>query len=88
MCGSTARTQRMVVHRLLSMVACRLSSVCSRVGRITPPPALFTRTSTWPEFARSRRSSEILGHAGLLELADEAAGDRGLRSATRSQILL
>jgi len=53
----------MVVHRLLSMVARSDSSVCSSVGRITPPPALLTRTSRRPSVssAAAIRSSATPG---------------------------
>src|SRR2546421_292217 len=63
MCGSMASVHRIVVHRLLSIVARRVSSVCSRVGLITPPPALFTRMSTPPNalIAASKGARRLAG---------------------------
>src|SRR3954454_8789153 len=49
--GSASSVARTAVHRLRSIVACSVSSVCSSVGRMTPPPALLTSTSIRPSHA-------------------------------------
>ena len=47
--GSTAWQHHSVVHRFRFIVSRRVSAVCSRNGRMTPPPALLTNTSIAPK---------------------------------------